>query len=310
MVLTTPLLCAVREHYPEAELHVLASEANASLLECNTEVHKVWRYSKSLVSLPRLVWQLRREQFECWIDPKDEFSRTGAMFARWARASTRIGYNGDAHNVFTHDTTALLHGSTLQASERNLLSVQSIGIHAGSIKPKLCVKAESKEYVESFIQRNNLSPAFTLVNISAGNDSRRWEERKWVEVIGYLRSTKQKLCISAEPKHHHRVEEIRQLLPDIALFPSRSIHDVIALIQRSSVVISPDTSIVHIAAAFDVPVVGLYPNLVWNTQKFRPLSSISRVLLSDSPEHIHHITPQQVQAAIEEVRSERESRGQ
>ena len=47
--------------------------------------------------------------------------------------------------------------------------------------------------------------------------------------------------------------------------------------------VTPDTSVVHIAAAFDTPVLGLYQNYEPNYNKFRPLSTINRMVMHHEP---------------------------
>ena len=57
------------------------------------------------------------------------------------------------------------------------------------------------------------------------------------------------------------------------MFLSRSIQDVVSVINRATLVISPDTAIVHIAAAFDKPLFALYNGLDNFYNKFYPLCS-------------------------------------
>jgi ADP-heptose:LPS heptosyltransferase len=68
------------------------------------------------------------------------------------------------------------------------------------------------------------------------------------------------------------------------LFPSRSIQDVVSVINRATLVISPDTAIVHIAAAFDKPLFALYNGLENFYTKFYPLCSEKCIIKANSKE--------------------------
>ena len=66
-------------------------------------------------------------------------------------------------------------------------------------------------------------------------------------------------------------------LPSLRFFcPGRvGFHHFAAYIARSGLLVSPDTSAVHIAASFRVPVIGLYPAVEWNYQSWRPVGTAS-----------------------------------
>lgn len=76
MLLTTPMLGWLREALPQAEIHVLANDYNAWVLDGNTQPHRVWalprvrhagrlRIGAALQTL-RMLWQLRREKYD-WV---------------------------------------------------------------------------------------------------------------------------------------------------------------------------------------------------------------------------------------------------
>ncbi|MEZ4692287.1 MAG: glycosyltransferase family 9 protein [Ignavibacteria bacterium] len=52
--------------------------------------------------------------------------------------------------------------------------------------------------------------------------------------------------------------------------------------RNSNIVISPDTSIIHICSAYNMPVIGIYPDAKWNLEKFYPLSDKKEVVVSET----------------------------
>jgi ADP-heptose:LPS heptosyltransferase len=73
---------------------------------------------------------------------------------------------------------------------------------------------------------------------------------------------------------------------------------MMALVPQVCLVVTPDTSVVHIASAFNVPQVALFPPVEWNLNKFRPLSDSSIVLQPKEGETIAAIPVEVVVKAI------------
>jgi ADP-heptose:LPS heptosyltransferase len=92
-----------------------------------------------------------------------------------------------------------------------------------------------------------------------------------------------RVALLSLPQDRHLAEEIRLAAPQALVFPSRSIDDVVALVAIADLVITPDTSVVHISAAFDVPCIAMYHSLWWNMHKFAPRSSRSWLVHSIAP---------------------------
>jgi len=76
MLLTTPMLAWLRQAVPDAELHVLANDYNAWVIDGNPHADRVWvlprvRHAGKLrigaaLQTARLLWQLRRQKFD-WV---------------------------------------------------------------------------------------------------------------------------------------------------------------------------------------------------------------------------------------------------
>ena len=65
----------------------------------------------------------------------------------------------------------------------------------------------------------------------------------------------------------------------ILFFPAHtSFHHFVAYISCADILISPDTSAIHIACAFRIPLVGLYPAVEWNFQRWRPVGTLSETV--------------------------------
>jgi ADP-heptose:LPS heptosyltransferase len=82
-----------------------------------------------------------------------------------------------------------------------------------------------------------------------------------------------------------------------------SIHEVSALLAGLDMLISPDTSLVHIARSFGVPVLGMYPRPEWNLNRWRPYGQAEGVVMSGDDGNIFDITPEQMIEGYRALRS-------
>jgi hypothetical protein len=87
------------------------------------------------------------------------------------------------------------------------------------------------------------------------------------------------------------------------LFDSASIREVIALMPAIDLVITPDTSVVHIASAFNTPIIALFGCSDSNFNKFRPLSDTAVAIRSQQNTLLGTIKASQVISAIREMGS-------
>ena len=65
-------------------------------------------------------------------------------------------------------------------------------------------------------------------------------------------------------------------------YPTESINDAAALIEQLDLIITPDTSIVHIAASFDKPIVSIHENNKDSFRLWSPASSLRKTIFASS----------------------------
>jgi ADP-heptose:LPS heptosyltransferase len=64
------------------------------------------------------------------------------------------------------------------------------------------------------------------------------------------------------------------------LYPTPSIIDAVTAVAYADLILTVDTSIVHIASAFNTPIVSLHPNIYRVYSKYRPLSDKARCVMA------------------------------
>jgi len=80
----------------------------------------------------------------------------------------------------------------------------------------------------------------------------------------------------------------------ITSYKTSAILDAAALINRLNLIITPDTSIVHIASAFNKPIVTIHENNQDSYQLFAPTSSLNKTVFSPKKDTLEGYDVQKV----------------
>jgi ADP-heptose:LPS heptosyltransferase len=142
------------------------------------------------------------------------------------------------------------------------------------------------------------------LNLSAGASIRLWPTASYLKLIDMLKSHgRDKFLLFAVGADRNRAEEICAMHPgEVQVIPDgESIIYATALLQQLTILVSPDTSMIHIARAAQIPVVGLYNDSPKNVAMWHPYLQRENALISNSPSSIDSISPEEVCRAVVRV---------
>lgn len=277
-ILATPMLRALKQAYPQCRMHVLASRHNAALALAQPEVELVLVHSKKVFDTLKLFTALKRARYDFWIDPKDHFSREGGLLARWANAACKVGFNQEGGKKIFDVSLASQEEQHTHVAWRNLKALRALGVEADDPRPSLHVGEAARGRLEQFLTEHDLS-RYYCINLSAGNEIRYWPPAQWTKFLQAIKEHARAFVLTAAAQDGPLAETIARQEAHAHYFPTHNLDDLLAVVQRAELVISPDTSVIHMAAAFDRPVLGLYSNHEWNYKKFYPLSTHRRIVI-------------------------------
>lgn len=282
MILMSPIFSAIKKKFPDSEIHVLSGRKNPWSIKNHSAVSKIYTYRKTPYKIIRLIYFLRKEHYDFWIDPKDHYSGESKIFCKLSGAKKKIGFNKTGDHTFHIVLPSNNQNKGKHFIDRCFNSLIHIGINKPDSMPmpELFVDIDSEIYTNNFIKPICGKPNI-VINVSASNDDRIWTSEKWIDVINALDSGKYNFIISFVDKERNIANEIVKFSKGALLFKSRNMHDIISLVRSSCLVITPDTSLVHVSSAFNVPVIVLYVTNEENYSKFKPLSEVSYPIFPD-----------------------------
>lgn len=299
MILTTPLFSALKQLYPRSEITVLASTANFEIPRNHKDVDHILIYSKGSLKTIGLLMKLRQCKFDLWIDTKPEYSRTSRVLLKYGKPGISYGYSKD-DCIFKVDLAAFREGDHAVDINLNALKAIAPEFNISSRMPSIDIPDDIAKKVDSFLQPLNENRI--LVNLSAGKTNRIWGKENWKELLALLSKDETYSIIlnSFGSGDKELAAELKNEFSSIHIY-SGEYMEIAGIVKNSTAVISPDTAIIHMASAFDIPVVGLYTDVKWNIDRFAPLSVKQRVLISPDNDSIKQITPDTVYRALLEI---------
>jgi ADP-heptose:LPS heptosyltransferase len=262
VLISTPLFGILKNKYPKAQIDVLLSPKNYFVLQNDPLIRKRWIYDKHPLHTIGLIRDIRRENYDFTVDLMDNPSATSTILCLLSGAKETIGL--EKKNSYAYSTVIpLLSRKNSHIIERIAQLLTSFDIHVRNedISVRYTPLESSREKAARFLKENfQAGKKIVGINISAGGEVRFWGVAHYKNLLEYLLKTYPQLQIAVlyKPEHREKAVEIAGS-SDAKISPlTNSFDEFAALIEKMSLLITPDTSAVHLTSAFHIPAVVLY----------------------------------------------------
>ena len=281
MVVTLPSVDIIRKNHPDAEVAMVVSPQNIAIIRNDARIGTRHIYRKGFFETIRLVREARRERYDaiyCFVLHKT--TKAGLL-------ANMIGGRRAVKVTLLNPARAYLYGIFFNLQmpiERatDVMGVLQAKVVSASfgwryepemVRYRLALAPENRLRAGEFRAGLGDRP-FIILNISAGNVYRQWSverNRELIERIAALYPDLAIVVISSPGDAADAIELGRTIPERTSTFPATpDILDVAALLGHARMVISPDTSIIHIASAMGTPVVGLYSGMATFIPEWMP----------------------------------------
>ena len=190
MLLVTPMLEHLRRSLPAAEIHMLANDYNAWVLDGNRDFDRIWVYPRvrhgasvrpmALLEQLRQVFSLRAERFDFAIAAGGVVSPRAAARILKLGAKRTVAYAGagpDGHDpVFGKLTDPLAYDGHLHEVESNLHLLEPLGVPPpqNPIRPRLVLGREWRDAGAAWVRAQGLTPGrFVVIGLNARRIKRK-----------------------------------------------------------------------------------------------------------------------------------------
>jgi heptosyltransferase-1 len=308
-----PAVAALRELHPDWRIGWAIEPAWSELLQAESETHDVaWRFSgrdsrRPLVDLwspvPTRAWKrrpfslstlqditglrrdLRGEHYDLCIDMQG--SIRAAMVGRIAGARLFAGSAEPREGLaaWLYKQKIKLNATHVVEQGCELLGA-AVGETLRPAKITLPVDPATESWCDALL--NGAGEPFVVIAPTAGWGAKQWPAERYGAVAAALaRAGLRTLVNAASPEDAVGRRVVESSEGAATLIPC-SVGQMIALIRRAELVVAGDTGPLHLAAALERPVVGLYGPT--DPARNGPYGTASRVLrhASSKTDHSRH----------------------
>jgi len=311
MVISFPVFDGLKAKYPHIEISIMGSPRNEAIIKGDPRFERIFLYRKNIWRDFKEVMAIRREKFDCVVDMICDDSVTALFLSQYcAPGKSRIGVGKVKHREYYDFNYDHRMGNTGHIIENTLKLLTAFDIDpnevSGYAHPYVTPSALARADDFARELRNGASGALLVgYNLSAGARTRIWALDKAQELIDCILAYRDdcKVVLMTAPPDRARADELQARLDGrvIQVPPGLNLTEASAFISRMDVLITPDTSVVHIARAFKVPVVGLYSRFMKNFLLWRPYDQPVGAVVSGNDDNIFDITVDQVFDTFVEV---------
>ena len=254
IVLTTPVVRCLKEQVEGAEIHYATKKQFASILEGNPYIHKIHILDKTL---NKLIEELQAESFDYIIDlhhnlrssiikfrlRRMSFSFNKLNFEKWLMVKFKKNHLPKNHIVDRYLETCKFF--------------DVINDNKG-----LDFYIEPKNEVDLNLLPPEYNSGYIAFVIGAKHATKQLPENKIIELCNQINKP---LILLGGPEDNAKAERILQKTRKLSIFNAcgkYNLQQSASLVKQAKIVISHDTGLMHIAAAFKHKILSIWGNTI------------------------------------------------
>ncbi len=276
-----PALRGLRRLFPDAQIALLVKPAVADLFTGHPALTRVLIYDgkgchAGLFGKWALAEQLRRQSFDLAILFQNAFEAAFLTFL--AGVPRRYGYATDGRSLLLSNPVAVPDRRALTHQVRYYWDLlKPLGLTSDPPAPELVVSPEEEQAMAGRFTQGGLTANDVVVGINPGSTyggAKRWLPERYAEAT-------ERLCRTLRESRNQQVgvvifgakgeERLGQDIaahlssPSLVLSGATTIRELMAALKRCAMLLTNDTGPMHIASAFQVPLVAIFGPTDWRT---------------------------------------------
>lgn len=262
VVLSTPVLAALKRRWPEARVTVLVRPEVAPLLRSHPDVDEVIVNDKrgehaGIRGFLRQVRAIRAGRHEVGIGLHR--GTRAALLMTLAEIPLRVGFR-QAEVSFLYHRRARRDPARHDV-ERQLAILAPLGFDGGEASPpRLAVDADARRAVDDLLVAAGVAPESRFVLMAPGSAwlTKQWMPERFAEVARLLLARGEAVVYTGTTAEAPTAEEVRRQAGGGASLAGRTdVAGLVALVSRAAAVVCNDSAPMHVAQALGVPLVAI-----------------------------------------------------
>lgn len=257
MVINTLMFREIKKRYPYIKIGVVAREGNSQIIKNNSNVDKIYIYNKNRKEIIKLAENISKEKYDLLIDFSEMLRVNQMMLINKVKARYNMGLNREDWQLF--DISYSFPEGNFHITKVYEKVLNKLGIINPNLSYDLQFSEEDKKKVNDLLGKVNNEEKFVL-NPFAASKHREINKENIKKIIECIISKENRVVfLIGEKSKEKEILEIVKEYPNKVVYPALdTIMETAYLVKKSDWIITPDTSIVHIAAAFEKKLIAIY----------------------------------------------------
>lgn len=262
LVATTPIIRALKEQQPQADIHVLCRTSCATVLRNNPFIHTIHTYDEKTDRRALLI-RFRIERFDWVISVMpDAFA---SIIGIWSGAPVRINTISPVHGILVRvlsifSTHTLHYGFHQSTFTHQMKILQALHLEPIPYKLDMFPGTDDVAAATQWMEHSVLKPRhFVVLNPTAGNGIKEWPVEKWAELAGRIYAD-YAMPVVLSTLDRSVIQEIRtHLSPGVVTVNASTLnlHQAAVVYSNAAAFVSVDTGPLYIAEAMQAPIAAM-----------------------------------------------------
>ena len=283
-ILLLPFLNALHKRFPDAVIDLCCTSYNKKIFEGIPFIRNCISYRPFNLKFAKLI---RSEKYQILYNPKSGPSSTFHHLANTIKADVKICLDNVYNNPIYNFHLPNEESKHIAEKYCELLFKYGLTTPVDNWLPDYFYQFPSSIKEKKYV----------AINMSAGHQDRSFPIDKWKKVITYILEDdlEMQIALFSSEKEKNQAKLIKNIFKERIHYPleSPNLYYASGILNEAEILISVDTSLIHLAAALNKPIIGLYNNDKVAHARYYPYNNISDSVIS-STKYIRDIQPESV----------------
>ena len=260
MIVNSLMFREIKKVYPDIKIGVVARGAAIDIIRDNPNVDKIYEYYKDRKKIKDLALKIKKEKYDLLIDFSEMLRVNQMMLINLCGARFNIGLDRKEWKLFDLSIESDKDFKwTEHITNRYLAYLVKLGLKRENIDISYDIYLKKEKKYENFFNKIKESKKLIL-NPYGASKHKSFSIETLEKIINYLKDKNIAIILVYFEDKYKELEFFKKKYSNVYI-PENidNILDTTLLIKKSDYVVSPDTSIVHIASALNKKMITVYP---------------------------------------------------
>lgn len=245
----------LKKQYPNIHIGVVCLKQNSYLFSQNKYIDKLYIIKKrSIPDIIKFGMNIRQQKYDVVIDPTIFIRNRDLLLLRLINAKNYIGYKKDNYNIFNIDLEGEYHFSEIYR-----LALSKINIEVQNTNYDVPYNEKESNEIDTFLRDKKISN-FIAINFYGAARIKKVSDENIIKYLKYLtKITNKQIVLLTYPEVTSKLLQFSDSFDNVFVYKNTStIFHTIELIKNCDLLVSTDTSTIHIASGFNKKIIGMY----------------------------------------------------